>query len=204
MRRKDTPENREFWESVEGASDELRMTEPEWSLRLREEKRRDLFLVLVYLATNRGTKAIDMPRTDVARAFLTALIGFVDHAWILQVGLGHFLKSPFIDHVGTNKRLSHTLTGTELQRNHPELCNNLYHLLKFKRREYVGPPESEVWYESDFEEYLKDLNKTRSLDFTMSVRDARTAEEVLNRLSDEEKKILEVIAGVAANHLELV
>lgn len=204
LKKKDTSENKAFWESVEQATHEWRITEPEWSLRLKKKERMDLFLVLVYLATKQGAKAVDMPRDRIARAFLTALIGFVNYAWILQAGLDHFLKNPFIDHVGTNKRLSHTLIGTALHGDHREMCDNLYHLLKFKRREYTGAPESEVWYESDFEEYLKDLNKTRSLDFTMSVGDARTAEEVLSRLSDEEKKILEAIAGVAANHLKLV
>lgn len=204
LRRKDTSENRAFWESVEQAAHELRMTEPEWATRLKEEERTDLFLILVYLATKQGAKAIDMPRDCIARVFLTALIGFVDYAWILQAGLDHFLKGPFVDHVGTNRRLSHTLTGTKLQRNHPELCNNLYHLLKFKRREYVGPPESEVWYESDFEEYLKDLNRTRSLDFTMSIRDAKTAEDALSRLSNEEKEIVKEITDGAIGHLKLV
>lgn len=173
LRRKDTPENRAFREM------------------------RDLFLALIYLATERGIKAIDMSRKDIARAFFTAFISVVEYAWILRNGASYFLKDPFIDWVGTNKRLSHILTGTELQRNHQELCNDLYHLLTFRRRDYTGGPESEVWYESRFEEWLQDLNKTRSFAFAMSVRDVRTAEEVLSRLSDKEKQVLtEIISGI--------
>lgn len=82
-----------------------------------------------------------------------------------------------------------------------KLLSTLFKLLKFKRREYVGPPESEVWYESDFEESLKYVPKTSSLNYTMSVSDARTAEAILERLQADLREVLTRIANNAAAHL---
>lgn len=198
IRRKDTPENRAFWESVERAKDEWENVKPDWARKLENKKRKSRFETtvlegLLYLASDRGANSLLSPEEYLVSEITAGTCEYI---------IGEEIKDihpQVLDRHSWTRRVNKNLDALDSQTKFsPALAGAIKSLAYIRWVHGHG----ESWWESQIRYWLMfgEHNRMQST-FAFTVPQAREIEGSLKTLDPDILRHVENIAEIMKRYI---